>query len=57
MLTGKLWKKILSDIMKACEKCKHFIPITEEGKCDIYGIPNHGVSYCSDWEETDRGCL
>ena len=57
MLTGKRWIRILSDNMKVCEECKHFIPLSEEGKCDIYGIPNHGISYCQDWEKIERGYL
>lgn len=33
-----------------CYKCENFIPIDEEGKCEIYEYPNHGVSVCKDWK-------
>lgn len=32
-----------------CLKCKHFLSIGEDGQCDIYDIPNHGISICFDW--------
>ena len=32
-----------------CFTCKHFLNVSEEGQCDIYDIPNHGISVCSDW--------
>lgn len=39
--------------MNDCYQCIHFIAIDEEGKCDIYDIPNHGVSYCQDWKSKE----
>lgn len=36
-----------------CLSCQHFLDIAEDGKCDIYDIPNHGVSVCFDWELRD----
>lgn len=43
--------------MESCEDCKYFVSETEDGKCDIYGIPNHGVSICQDWKKKERGYL
>lgn len=34
-----------------CLICKNYNNINEEGKCDIYDIPNHMVSDCPDWRE------
>lgn len=34
-----------------CFSCKHFLDIGNDGKCDIYDIPNHEVSICSDWRQ------
>ena len=40
-----------------CYICKNFIAIGEDGFCDIYGEPNHGVSYCQDWIKKERDDL
>lgn len=36
-----------------CLKCKNYSSFGDDGKCYIYGIPNHGISHCNDFVLSD----
>lgn len=57
-ILNQIIKKEQEDIGD-CTKCENFRP-WDDGKCDIYGEPNFGVSVCHDFQlsrfwETKRG--
>lgn len=60
----KIFKVIFLDLLKTienkenedyddCLKCENYLPFGDDGKCDIYGIPNHGISHCNDFTLSD----
>lgn len=39
----------MSSLLDDCEDCIHFSDNGKDGRCHIYGIPNHNISVCSDY--------